>query len=73
MQNYYFNLTLTRDEMLRYYQGQVQAIVVTTLTGVRVQFPAMHLRQYMTTSGINGKFCLKTQNNKFFSLIKVSV
>jgi hypothetical protein len=69
---YYFSINLSASEFLPYYQGRVEAIIATTTEGVRVQFPAMHLRQYVTSSGVNGIFCLETQNNKFSSLIKLS-
>lgn len=72
-QQFFFNLQLTAAEVMPYYQGQASAIVVTTLTGQRVQFPAMHLRPFITSNGISGKFCLLTKNNKFFSLEKLSL
>jgi hypothetical protein len=72
MKEYFFYLDLSNREFLPYYQGQVHAIVVTTSQGVKVQFPAMHLRQFLTAAGIRGKFCLKTQNSKFFSLSRIS-
>jgi len=69
---YYFSLQMTSQEFYPYYQGQIQAIVVTASNGQRVQFPAMHMRKYLTTSGIKGNFCMETENNKFKSLIKLS-
>ena len=69
---YYFSITMARDEFLPYYQGKIQAIIAKTNEGVRVQFPAMHLRKYLTANGIKGYFCLETQHNKFLSLNKIS-
>ena len=69
---YYFNLKITLDEFLPYYQGRVQSILVVTEQGLKVEFPAMHLRSYVSTDGIKGRFCLQTQNNKFMSLDKIS-
>jgi len=68
---YLFSLNLAYPEFLPYYQGQVSGIVVTSTQGVRVQFPAMHLRKFVTPSGIHGYFRLETKNNKFFSLTKL--
>ncbi len=68
---FFFSLNMAYAEFLPYYQGQISAIVVTTLQGVRVQFPAMHLRKFVTSAGICGYFCLQTKNNKFFSLAKL--
>jgi len=65
---YYFSLNITTNEFLPYYQGTIQNVVVTTTKGIKVQFPAMHLRKYLTAAGIQGFFCLETQQNKFLSL-----
>lgn len=67
---YYFSISITTEEFLPYYQGSVQNVVVTTTQGLKVQFPAMHLRKYLTANGIRGNFCLETENNKFLSLTK---
>ena len=69
---YYFSLNITNQDFLPYYQGRVQTIVVTTVQGLKLEFPAMHLRQFLTSSGIKGHFCLQTQQNKFFLLEKIS-
>ncbi len=63
---------MTPQEFLPYYQGKIQAIIVMSTQGKRIQFPAMHLRKFLTSSGIHGKFCLETENNKFKSLTKIS-
>ena len=68
---YYFSMRLSYEEFLPYYQGKVQSVVVTCTTGERVQFPAMHMRKFVTSGGISGYFCLETQNNKFLSLSKI--
>ncbi|WP_019029066.1 DUF2835 domain-containing protein [Colwellia piezophila] len=68
---YYFSLNVSATEFLPYYQGTIQNVVVTTTLGTKVQFPAMHLRKHLNASGIQGDFCLKTQNNKFLSLVKL--
>jgi hypothetical protein len=69
---YYFSINLTYEQFLPYYRGQAQALVVTSLDGQRIQFPAMHMRKFLTPSGIQGNFCLQTKNNKFSSLTKLS-
>ncbi len=70
-QQYFFSLNIAYQDFLPYYQGQVKAIVVTTTQGLKVQFPAQHLRKFVTAAGIRGSFCLETKNNKFFSLTKL--
>ncbi len=69
---YYFSLSISYNEFLPYYQGKVHSIIATSNLGTKVQFPAMHLRKYLTNTGISGFFCLETQNNKFLSLTKVN-
>lgn len=69
---YYFDLTMTTQEFLPYYQGQLQTIVVTTTQGKRIQFPAMHLRNHLSSAGVSGYFCMETANNKFLSLKKLA-
>lgn len=63
---------MTSAEFYPYYQGKIHSIVVTANSGVRVQFPAMHMREYLLSSGISGYFCMETRNNKFLSLTKIS-
>ena len=62
---------MTIDEFYPYYQGKILAFVVYTDEGVKLQFPAMHLRKFITASGIQGRFCLESENNKFISLTKL--
>ncbi len=69
---YKFYLNLTAFEFLPYYRGEIHQVVVTTTNQVRVRFPAMHLRKYLTSDGIEGLFCLETENNKFKSLEKLN-
>lgn len=69
---YYFSINLSSIEYLPYYQGKVNDIVVTAHTGERIQFPAMHLRKFITPSGVFGRFCMETQNNKFVGITKIS-
>lgn len=68
---YYFSMQMTTQEFLPYYQGKADTVVVTSHQGLKLQFPAMHLRPYLTRAGIYGTFCLHTENNKFLSLKKI--
>jgi hypothetical protein len=70
--HYYFSISMTAEQFLPYYQGKIQAMIVTCSQGKRVQFPAMHLRKYVKSSGVSGNFCLETKNNKFITLEKLS-
>ncbi|WDD96990.1 DUF2835 domain-containing protein [Thalassomonas actiniarum] len=68
---YYFSINMTSEEFLPYYQGQIHSLIVTSTQGQRIQFPAMHIRKYLTRSGVRGYFCMETKNNKFLSLSKL--
>lgn len=70
---YYFSINMSYIEFLPYYQGQIQSVVVKASTGDMVQFPAMHLTKFLTSTGIRGFFCMETKNNKFLSLNKMPV
>jgi len=65
---YYFSIQISQKDFYPYYQGKAQTIVVMSTAGQRVRFPAMHLRKFLTPTGINGRFCLETKDNKFLSL-----
>ncbi|NQY62748.1 MAG: DUF2835 domain-containing protein [Alteromonadaceae bacterium] len=71
MKQYFFSINISNKDFLPYYKGQILSIVAVTTQGVKVQFPAMHLRKYLSATGIQGHFCLKTENNKFLSLKKI--
>ncbi len=62
---------MSYDEFLPFYQGRIQSVSVMTTQGVRVQFPAMHLKKFLFSYGIRGYFCMNTENNKFLSLEKI--
>jgi hypothetical protein len=68
---YYFSLKLSATEFLPYYQGTFENVQVITNQGIKVEFPAMNLRKFITSSGIDGYFCLETKENKFLCLLKL--
>lgn len=63
---------MTPQEFMPYYEGKASTIIATSTCGLRVQFPAMHLRRFLSAQGIEGYFRLETQNNKFLSLEKLA-
>jgi len=63
---------MSYDEFLPYYQGRIQTVSVVTTQGVRIQFPAMHIKKYLVRSGISGYFCMNTEDSKFLSLEKLT-
>ncbi|WP_448212988.1 DUF2835 domain-containing protein [Colwellia sp. MEBiC06753] len=68
---YYFTISMSVDEFMPYYRGHASTIITVAHNGQRIQFPAMHLRKFLTAQGISGQFCLETENNKFISITQL--
>lgn len=64
-----FYLNLTAERYLHYYQGAAKAVSVVSVDGRRLQFPAEHLRPFVTHNGVQGEFVLQFDSrNKFLGL-----
>jgi hypothetical protein len=53
-----FNLTLSHEQFLAYYQGAANKVVVRCTDGQSIQFPARLLTRFVTTQGVQGHFVL---------------
>ena len=58
MRRYVMDLQLTRDQVLRMYQGSASAVVGRARNGQRIRFPLHSLRQFVDLEGVNGTFAL---------------
>jgi len=68
-----FNLTISAEEMLRYYQGGPSVVTTHSIDGRKVRFPASRLRPFMTTMGIRGRFSITfDDNNKFLEMRRIA-
>ena len=54
-----FNLSISGDEYLNYYRGQVKWVVAISNKGLKVKFPANLLKPYITRDGIKAQFILE--------------
>lgn len=73
MVEYYFYLSLTYDECMAYYKGDFEFIQVTEDCGKRIRFPAAHIRRFVSSIGVRGRFKLSlTSQNSFVSLEKIA-
>ncbi len=73
MRDYILDLSITPDELHRYYSGKVITVVARARSGLTVRFAARHLRQHVTRNGIRGTFRLTTDDqNRFISLDALS-
>jgi hypothetical protein len=51
-----FHLTISPDDYVAYYAGKVRSVLVSSDDGLRIEFPAEHLREFVTHEGIRGYF-----------------
>ena len=56
MRNYIVDLRLTREQVLRLYEGSANAVVARDRAGLTVRFPLHALRRFVDAQGINGSF-----------------
>lgn len=67
-----FSLHIPADEMQLYYRGQIRNVMVQSDEGVRIQFPVMHLRRFMGSGGVKGRFEIEYDaQGKFISLQRI--
>lgn len=68
-----FRIAISALEYLRYYQGEVESVLVKTADGRTIQFPASALQKHVDRSGVNGSFRIVfDENHKMVSLDRVS-
>lgn len=67
-----FALNISQDALLSYYEGTARAVVVKSLDGRSIQFPASVLRRFVTGDGVQGIFEMEfDENNKFVGMQRV--
>ncbi|MDP4535268.1 DUF2835 family protein [Alkalimonas collagenimarina] len=73
MRQYHFVMHLSKDECLQYYQGHFRKLVVTAVSGERIQISAKHFHRFIQRDGIHGFFTLTLDSNgKLVRLVKNS-
>jgi hypothetical protein len=67
-----FSLNISREQALRYYQGSARTVIVTAVTGQKLQFPAEHIRSFIDQNGIQGEFRIQfDKDNKLIGLNRI--
>lgn len=67
-----FNLAISSDNYLSYYQGRASSVSVMADDGSWIKFPAEHLRPFVMHDGVRGRFELVfDDNNRFIALRKI--
>jgi hypothetical protein len=51
-----FKLSLSSEQFLRVYQGMAKNVTTRTDDGQLIQFPAQHIKPFLTHAGIHGYF-----------------
>ena len=68
-----FNLNISADEVLRYYQGEALMVSTHSIDGRTVRFPASRLRPFITPTGIQGRFSITfDDSNKFLNMRRIA-
>jgi len=65
-----FYLNLSAERYLSYYQGVARSISVVSVDGRRVEFPAEHLRRFVSHDGVRGEFVLKFDGDNRFTALE---
>ncbi|MBH0056065.1 DUF2835 domain-containing protein [Pseudoalteromonas sp. SWXJZ94C] len=73
MTEYYFSLKLSYSDCMDYYHGRFSSLQVVEDGGKTIRFSAHHLRPYISSLGIRGRFrMLLTPENKFIRIERVA-
>jgi len=70
-QEVFFTINITEYDFIAYYKGTVKNIIVRSEDGRTIQFPAHLLQQFVSTSGVSGRFKISFgADNKLISIIR---
>ncbi|GAA3703995.1 DUF2835 family protein [Oceanisphaera sediminis] len=73
MQRLRFRLTISRAQLLQYYQGHTAALSVITEQGLRLQVALHHFRSFVGHDGLNGRFEIElTEQRQLHRLHRLS-
>ncbi|WP_108652953.1 DUF2835 family protein [Dongshaea marina] len=72
MKQYVFNLYIPYRELLLYYQGDVNKLVVRTEMGFTLEIGIDKFRSFVSAAGLRGRFLLTADDhNRFQSLERI--
>ena len=71
MTEFEFNLHLSAEEYLQYYEGAAKYIQVRSSCGKTIQFSADKVRSFVLKDGVHGTFIIQLDDHhKFLSIRK---
>ena len=56
MTRHRFSVSISAEECLSFYQGEIKQVVVRSTTGLRISIPVQNFLPFVTYSGIQGFF-----------------
>ena len=69
-----FQLALPAEDYLSFYKGHAQNVVVNSVDGRTVQFPASAIRKFLTHEGVYGVFEIEfDEGNKLVGFERVGL
>jgi len=70
---YTFRLTISPNDVLKFYEGNINAVSVVTDQGLRLQFPFHYLKPFVSQSGVQGRFRVTLgPSNKLLRIERIS-
>jgi len=67
---YTFRIHIASPEVLKFYRREISAVSVVTEQGIRLQFPFHHLRPFVSSYGVKGRFRVMLDSNNHISRIE---
>lgn len=59
---YVLDLSISRDELLKYYRGSARQVSVTSVDGQKILFPVTAVQPFVTHEGVCGRFLLQVNS-----------
>ena len=65
-----FQLAINAEDYLAYYAGAARSVSVTADDGRRIEFPAEHLRPFVSHDGVRGYFEIEFDQDLRFRALR---
>ncbi len=71
MREIIFDLSISAEEYLKVYRGEVREVMAISRDGLRVRFPAGILQRFVTRNGVQGSFAVLIDDENRFQGIRL--
>ena len=73
-QEVFFTININEYDFIAYYKGTAKNVIVRSEDGRIIQFPARLLQQFVSSSGVSGRFKISYgADNKLISIIRSDI